>query len=803
MFIAGFHALTGTEEAVFRALAEDGAARLVWHSDPLLAEAPDRAHWSCREHARQLASWSVRAELVGPPCQRPEPVLHFHEGFDLHSQLGALRGLLEAADLSDTAVVLPDTGSLMPVLHHLPVKDVNISMGYPLERSSLFRLLETVLRLQETARDPAPDPAGGTAEAPARRRYYWREVVALIRHPYVKMLEPVPGLGLRGLLRELERSVRRGGKWTDPLAWEPDAEALAAALPEPLPEGLDAAGAMEHLRAVLSACLTAFETPRTLEAFAAALLDLARTLVPEGGEHVWHRFPVDAECLYRLAASLVPALADSHVSRDPLDQPVLFSMLRQMMRAERVPFEAEPLTGLQVLGMLESRLLRFSRVFVLDATEDKLPGAAPYDPLLPDPLRVLLDLPGEGVRAQVAAYNFHRLTAGADEVHLLYQAGADAPGPQGGKAIRSRFVEQLLWREEQRLGRLIEPGPDGPLSVITLPLAPLPPRPGLVPRTAALDARLTRLLHTRALSASLLDTYLGCPLRFFHQYLTPLREAETVSEDGDPLELGTLVHGVLREFLAPWRGLRKNLAELDPAPLLDAFSARLAQAPFFTQMPYDLRLGMAATGRERLRRFLAASPETTIESLEQDMEAALVVDDLGLRLGGRFDRVDKRPEGRVVLDYKTGTVHAPQLRLWKDEALWERMQAWTPDGAPDQGDGDDEDGASDPLADLRRALPSVQLPLYAWIYWRATDILPADAAWVELADKGQETPLFGPKMDEETREEIVTERTPLVVRFLVRHMRGAPGFAAAPSPRCAWCPYGYACPNPPGGFGRR
>ncbi|WP_035251317.1 PD-(D/E)XK nuclease family protein [Desulfocurvus vexinensis] len=771
VFLVGFHAPTGTEMAVLRALAEAETAQVVWHSDPALARNPARAHWACREHARWLADWHARAEPLGPAAQDTAPAVRFHEGFDLHSQLGALRAVLADPGArqghGDTAVILPDTGALMPVLHHLPVKDVNISMGYPLARSSLLRLVETVLRLQETSPGPG--------------RYAWREVVALIRHPYVKMLEPRPGLPLRGLLREMERAIRRGGTVFAPLDWAPD----PAALPEgTLPPEADPEQALALLREALEACLTAFEGLGSLEALGRALLGLARALVPEGGEQTWHRFPVDAECLYRLTAVVVPALTDSHISRDPAGQGVLFSILRQMLAAERVPFEAEPLTGLQVLGMLESRLLRFARVCVLDATEEHLPGSPAHDPLLPDPLRALLGLPDARQRAQVAAHNFHRLVAGAREVHLFYHTGVSGSGPLGGRSVRSRFVEQLLWEEEKRLGRIVRGNDGGPLDTLALPVRPLPrPTPGLA-KTPAIHARLQRLLTTRALSPSLLDDYLACPLRFFHKRLTPLREPDTVSEDGDHRELGTLVHAVLKDFLAPLRERRTNLAALDPAPLLDEFSARLEAAPFFRQMPYDLRLGLRAVGRERLRRFLASSPETTVVLLEHPVQAALAVDALDVRLEGTLDRVDRRPGGDVVLDYKTGALAPPPLSAWRDEALWERVEAWEPGRDPGL------------LADLHAALRGVQLPLYGWLYWQTTDILPANAAWVELRDSGAEKPLFGERMVPHERETALTELTPLAVRLLVRHMREDERFEAAPGPHCAWCPFGFSCPLP-------
>lgn len=125
---------------------------------------------------------------------------------------------------------------------------------------------------------------------------------------------------------------------------------------------------------------------------------------------------------------VIPALKDNGMADTPLPWPLMQAMLLELVRAERVPFEADPLTGLQVLGMLETRLLRFSRVFLVDVTDDRLPGAPIRSPLLPDSLRALLGLPDTRNREQLAAYTFHRLIAGADEVWLYWQEGVETSG---------------------------------------------------------------------------------------------------------------------------------------------------------------------------------------------------------------------------------------------------------------------------------------------------------------------------------------------------------------------------------------
>lgn len=157
----------------------------------------------------------------------------------------------------------------------------------------------------------------------------------------------------------------------------------------------------ELLNRILRDTVDTWARVHTLGGLADALSGLCDTLLVYGSGNdedgagngkadIWSRFPIDAECLFRLMQRVIPALKDNGMADTPLPWPLMQAMLLELVRAERVPFEADPLTGLQVLGMLETRLLRFSRVFLVDVTDDRLPGAPIRSPLLPDSLRALL-----------------------------------------------------------------------------------------------------------------------------------------------------------------------------------------------------------------------------------------------------------------------------------------------------------------------------------------------------------------------------------------------------------------------------
>ena len=106
------------------------------------------------------------------------------------------------------------------------------------------------------------------------------------------------------------------------------------------------------------------------------------------------------------------------------------------------PFEGTPVKGLQVLGFLETRNLRFDRVFILDANEEVLPDTKKDDTLLPFRAREILGLPTYQDRDALVAYYFETLLQGADEVHLFFI--------ENDKKERSRFVERLLWERQKR-----------------------------------------------------------------------------------------------------------------------------------------------------------------------------------------------------------------------------------------------------------------------------------------------------------------------------------------------------------------
>lgn len=797
LIVAGFPGFEGVAGSLFRSLWESGSARVVLHGDPALAIKDASPHWSCEPLAKLIRTWRCRNVVLhkAAPEQTGETELELVEGFDLHSQLAALRErLCEVGSGEGVGVVLPDSSMLMPVLHHLPDPAVNVSMGYPLERTGLARLLETCMRLQEGSPGPG--------------RYHWRELIDLFRHPYLKMLDPNPeadeesaaaSSGLRPLFHAVERMVRLGEKHTSPAEWPP-AEDIMAAQREV--EGREAAAAraadmapqISLLRAVIERFMQTWESVTTLAELADVLEGCCDLLIAHGSA-LWRRFPLDAECLHRLLYSVIPQLRDSRMSQSAFSQDLLFTILRQTLAAERAPFEAEPLTGLQVLGVLEARCLQFETIYVLDVTEDRLPGPPAIDPLFPDSLRRLSGLPTGLDKDLATAHHFFRLVRGARKAVLLYQAGVSG-GADEKKPTRSRFAEELLWEREQRDGAIAEPGTD-PLVTVSFPVAPIPSAPVVIARTPEIDSAMRAILE-KPISPTRLDAYLACPAKFLYEHVAGLRQVDEVAEEGDPAALGSLVHGVLRDYLALQVGQRIGPGDDNAADTVaQMYEDALRTDLFFKQLSWDRQLMAIQAGRLRLRRYIRSIPEGRLVALEQLLTCEIADPDGSLTLRGRLDRLDERSNEHatefMVLDYKTGSVRTPAQNIWGDETLWDRLQSWTPKA---------ED---DPLEDLATSLLSVQLPAYIHLARAGRDengqqgpLVHApgedcNAALVELKKSGSEERIFGTKAGADIRRQAVEVLIPELFSFLRRHMAGARELRPRPDRHCEWCNYAGLC----------
>ena len=744
LHLVGFFMLTRAEQALFKTWLKRGAT-LWWRLEG--EEFP--------EVYRQLEKvFGRRAEIL--EGEGPRPRLNFFEAPDVHHELSKLTTLLPKGTKrpDETLVLLCAAGHLIPLLYELPEEEkVNITLGYPLYRTPLAQLFLLFCELVESRH-------GEELYVPAYLR--------LIKHPYLRGLT-FAGEKAGVFFRLLEKRLRDHGS---PYLGLSEMEGLLA----------QERAAREFLSWFHRRLLKPWLELETTKALAQALRRLVkeclrgRDLGQEDTETLLER-----AFLFAFETEVLPSLERVSFAEERLSVRTLFTFLRELLRNIRAPFEGEPLEGLQVMGLLETRLLSFKRVFVLDANEGFLPSVEEVNPLLPEGVKPLLGLPPREREEIIERHHFLALIYGAEEAFIFYQSAVSGKGESIGKKLRSRYVERLLWEEERAAGRLL------PEKVSHVPLRLNPQAlkaPESIPKGQAEKEAVLKLISERpeGLSATMLNTYLACPAKFYFHYVLGLEPPKEVA-DFDAAEFGSVVHAALEEYFRPFEGKAYHpLQDNAPDRLLSIFEELFKLSSLYHSLGPERRFFVEETARFRLRRyleFLARYFPEGFEILSLEREYRRSFQDL--RFFGRLDRLERRGERLYVLDYKTGTF----LKTYSPTHLKEKLFPYDPPAG----------FSAEEFYDFRERIPDIQLFLYLFL---TEDLGAQNAAYLQLAAgklKDIEKKLFyEPRVDLEAAESFMTLKFPRLLEYLLRHMVEAEAFYATPEERlCSFCDFRLAC----------
>ncbi len=391
------------------------------------------------------------------------------------------------------------------------------------------------------------------------------------------------------------------------------------------------------------------------------------------------------------------------------------TFLRQYVGMQEVPFAGTPLRGLQVLGMLETRGLQFDDVYILNVNDEILPGSPTSDMLLPQQLRERLGLETRRDRDALMEYYFNLLVRSAKRVHLFY---TDA-----GDAMKSRFVEKLLWEEEKKK-RSCSSEEQIETVHYTLKLA----NDLVAPMEKS--KQVMSLLRGFSFSASSLDTYLRCPIKFYYRYLLKLEEKDEASDDLEAKDVGKFVHAVLKKYFERLVDLPLKSSDLDGARMENLTEELFAET--FGKEQGGAVFLLKQQIRRRLKEYLTEYQAQVLKQgsvMIRALEKELTMDIAGIKCEGRIDRIEERGNAHVILDYKTGA-NPKKKPIRFDKLNFDDRTTWSD------------------------AVHSLQLPLYLLLYRNASR-LPVEqiiSAYLYLGEKTitmeSEVPLYEDKMQQ-------------------------------------------------------
>ncbi len=393
----------------------------------------------------------------------------------------------------------------------------------------------------------------------------------------------------------------------------------------------------KHLHAIHSYTIRPLENIASVKEFAHNVIEVLTYIYEQSTARLHPLFRPYAEALLKVFLHLEQSFVGNASFSDASGY---FNFLQQYVALQDVPFSGTPLRGLQILGLLETRSLQFDDVYFLNVDDDVLPGSINNDMLLPQQLREKLGLETRHDRDKLSEYYFHLLVRGAKRVHLFYS--------ESGKSDKSRFVEQLLWERQKRDGSFSS---DNYIQTVRYQVklaneAVLP-----IPKSAKLLATIYGFTY----SASALDTYLQCPIKFYYRHILHIQEKEEASADLDSQDIGIFVHEVLKKFFEPCIGKRLDTHDLLPERMkqivdelfAQKFGAEPAGAAYLLERQIQRQLG---TLLKEYQQPMAEQNEIFLKGLEEKIS----VNTLGAKFEGRLDRIEQRGSKVIILDYKTG-----------------------------------------------------------------------------------------------------------------------------------------------------
>ena len=490
----GFNLIQKVERVLFSRLMKEGKAKFYWDFDE---------YYMPTARAQQSASVpnntaSFAAYLTDFPneldntdrdiyanMRRPKRIRFISSPTENAQARFASNWLLENERYKagrKTAVVMCDESILLPIMHSLPPEadKVNITSGFPLAMTPvaslvmlLFDLYTLGLRKKGTAFNP----------------HYLKKLMA---HPYARHLQ---GVHLKEMNDVHLKGVHLKGVHLSQVHQ---------------PNSTSAQPTTQH---------STFNTQHSILHHIATLVKQVGIATKQEGD------ALTQESVFRMFTILnrLAALADSG---DLLvDNTTLRRLVSQLVGAASIPFHGEPVVGVQIMGVLETRNIDFDNVLLLSCNEGNMPKGVNDSSFIPYSIRKAHGLTTIDNKVAIYSYYFHRLLQRARDITIAYNNSTD----NGHTGEMSRFMLQLLVESGQKIEHYS----------LTAKNQPTPLMPKAIEKD---EAAIGKLEEMSKLSPSAINTYIRCKLAFYYQYIAHIKEPDSDPETIDNRMFGNIFH---------------------------------------------------------------------------------------------------------------------------------------------------------------------------------------------------------------------------------------------------------------------
>jgi len=682
IIFAGFNALNKAEEKIIEGLLYSGKAEVIWDVDRYYVNDLKQEAGKFFRKYKDIHRFS-KAEDADERNSVIDENLLSTEKKQIHI-IGATKNVAQAklagnivqqfqqqdTHLRNTALVLADENLLFPVLHSLPenLNEVNVTMGYPLRNTPVAGYFDLLFNMHLNA--------SKLSQGKAKYSYYHKDLLNLLNHPYTNVL--IFDKEQRYSVKPIVKTIQ-------------EKNILFAALTT-IEKLFVAQG--EGLLEILRPLFKHWSTPADGLTCVHYLIDaLKNAIVARQKEESKNANNLELEYLFAFTKIIkrIEALMKDY-PHSIADVKTLHAILKQIVRGTTLPFYGEPLMGLQVMGMLETRTLDFENIILLSCNENVLPSGKSTGSFIPFELKSYFGLPTYSDKDAIFAYHFYRLLQRAKNIYLLYNTESDV----FGSGEKSRFLTQLMYELPKA-----NPQVEIKEGLFSIPVEVKNPGNNIrIKKTTQIVEQL-KAKAANGFSPSLLNRYVNCSLQFYFQAIAGLKEAEDVEETIGAETLGNVIHEVLETLYRPFVGKKLNAADVKEMkkqvqPLTEkSFGEHYSNA----ETSFGKNVLIIKVALKFINNFLDSEitaidtcekqgTPLIIKKLEEPLETDLKIGEEEVKFRGKADRIDS--VGAIIrfVDYKTGRADDRELRF----------EEW------------------DELRTEATLAKSFQLLMYAWMY---------------------------------------------------------------------------------------
>jgi hypothetical protein len=617
-YFVGFNALTKAEETIFQELLATGKAEVLWDIDQQFFNDPFQgAGHFIRQYYSKWNALKAKPKDAFPELFAAEKQIEIISvgknttQAKLAVQLAS--SLFEKNANESTVIALGDESLLHPTLSALPPKELpwNITMGYPLKRSTYAEFFHTLFNLLEYDEDSG---------------YPLLLVKELMHIVYIDSILDQKGSKIKAILKDFEQSNR-----------------LFIAS-----KTLTQGGETQKI---------IFSPFKNISIFLERMVQLTNAiqeyyLVKDDDPLQLHY----SACFRDLWEQIVKLHETRPFMSTLNDVKMVFDLL---LEKETLDFSGDALSKLQIMGLLETRLLDFDNVIITHVNEGIIPFGKTPASLIPFDVKKKFEMNTFIEQDHLYAYHFFRLLQRSKKVYLLYNSTPE--GLFSGE--KSRFLIQLEYFQSlnhKLTFKQVE------LSVEKEPIS--------IQQAYKTNAVLEQLdsIAEEGFSPSSLTQYIRNPYQFYEERMLKIKPLKTIEANLSAMDKGTIMHQVLEVLYLPF--LNVSLVE-------DDFNQMLEQLPIVLKQNFDslyknddLRTGknfIIYNVIEKIlksfliqERLLVSQGNTLIiKALEHEFSTPVWIENIQKRIvfKGTVDRIDTLNGVLRIVDYKTGNVTGTDL----------------------------------------------------------------------------------------------------------------------------------------------